>query len=125
PVDMSSDSFQAHIELLHVFLSRRDGIVERVEGLLNAQRKPGGYLQDGALLSRHFEDCVGPARLITPLEEAHWASGFRPRDIPGLHNGPADPAELMMRGFYMWQQTRWPGRTGRRRYAHTLCNLSS
>jgi len=57
------------------------------------------------------------------LEQAHWATGFRPRDIAGLHNGPADPAEMMMRVFHMWQQTRWPGRSGRVRYAHTLFNL--
>ena len=28
-----------------------------------------------------------------------------------------------MRAFYLWQQTRWPGRNGRVRYAHTLFNL--
>src|SRR5580765_6419588 len=119
---MSSVSFPAHLELLYVFLGRRDEIVARVEGLLNAQRKPIEYLQDGALLARHFEECFS-ARLISQLEEAHWASGFLPREIRGLHNGPADPAELMMRAFYMWQQTRWPGRNGRVRYAHTLFNL--
>jgi hypothetical protein len=57
------------------------------------------------------------------LEEAHWASGFRPREIPGLHNGLVDPAEMMIRGFHLWRQTRWPGRNGRIRYAHTLFNL--
>src|SRR5215470_19548601 len=123
--------FQAHIELLHIFMVRRDEIVERIQGLLNAQRKPEHYRQDGALLSRHFEDCFftlndltdSQSRLRGQLEEAHWASGFRPREIPGLHNEPADPAELMMRGFYLWQQTRWPGRNGRVRYAHTLFNV--
>jgi hypothetical protein len=30
---------------------------------------------------------------------------------------------MMMRGFYVWRQTRWPGRNGRVRYAHTLFNL--
>lgn len=115
-------SFQAHIEQLKVFLARRDEIVERIQGLLNAQRKPVEYLQDGALLARHFEDCF-EARLAGQLEELHWAGGFRPREIPGLHNGPADPAELIMRAFHMWRQTRWPGRNGRVRYAHTLFNL--
>ena len=28
-----------------------------------------------------------------------------------------------MRAFYLWRQTRWPGRNGRVRYAHTLFNL--
>ena len=30
---------------------------------------------------------------------------------------------MMIRGFYCWQQTRWPGRNGRMHYAHTLFNL--
>ena len=29
----------------------------------------------------------------------------------------------MIRGFYCWQQTRWPGRNGRLHYANTLFNL--
>ena len=124
-------SFQAHIELLQFFLAHRDEIVERIQGVLNAQRKPIEYLQDASLLSRHFEDCFftltgvthSQTRLRGQLEEAHWASGFRPRELPGLHNGLVDPAEMMVRGFHLWRQTRWPGRTGRVRYAHTLFNL--
>jgi hypothetical protein len=124
-------SFQTHIDLLHVFLARRDEIVERIQGALNAQRKPLDYLRDTALLSRDFEDCffglggitAGQASLRGQLEDAHWANGFRPRRLPGLHNGPADPAEMMARAFYLWQQTRWPGRNARIRYAHTLFNL--
>ena len=121
--------FQAHVELLEFFLAHRDDIVERVQGLLNAQRKPIEYLRDGSVLSRHFEDCFfigvthSQSRLRGQLEDAHWASGFRPRDLPGLHNGLVDPAEMMIRGFHLWQQTRWPGRNGRVRYAHTLFNL--
>jgi hypothetical protein len=123
--------FQAHIELLQFFLAHRGDIVERIQALLNAQRKPIAYLQDGSLLSAHFEDCfftlggVTPSqrRLRSQLEEAHWASGFRPRELPGLHNGLVEPAEMMIRGFHLWRQTRWPGRNGRLRYAHTLFNL--
>jgi hypothetical protein len=121
--------FQAHIELLQFFLAHRDEIVERLQGVLNAQRKPIEYLQNGPLLSRHLEDCFfigatqSQARLRGQLEEAHWASGFRPRELPGLHNGLIDPAEMIMRAFYLWRQTRWPGRNGRIHYAHTLFNL--
>jgi len=123
--------FQAQIELLHFFLAHRDDIVERIQGVLNAQRKPIEYLQDGSLLSRHFEDCFftltgvthSQSRLRGQLEEAHRASGFRPKELPGLHNGLVDPAEMMVRGFHLWRQTRWPGRNGRVRYAHTLFNL--
>jgi hypothetical protein len=123
--------FQVHVELLQLFLAHRDEIVERIQGVLNAQRKPIEYLQDGPLLSRHFEDCFftlagvthSQSRLRGKLEEAHWAGGFKPRELPGLHNGLVDPAEMMIRGFYLWRQTRWPGRSGRVRYAHTLFNL--
>jgi hypothetical protein len=123
--------FQAHLDLLQFFLDHRDDVVERIQGALNAQRRPIEYLQDGPLLARHFEDCfftltgVTPAqsRLRGQLDEAHWAGGFKPRQIPGLHNGLVDPAEMMIRGFHLWRQTRWPGRNGRLRYAHTLFNL--
>jgi hypothetical protein len=122
--------FHAHIDLLHSFLAHRDDIVERIQGVLNAQRKPIEYLRDRSLLSRHFEDCFftlsgvtdSQSRLRGQLEDAHWAR-FRPREMPGVHNGLIDPAEMMTRVFHLWQQTRWPGRNGRVRYAHTLFNL--
>jgi hypothetical protein len=127
----SQAPFQAQVELLDFFLAHRDEIVERIQAVLNAQRKPIHYLQDGSLLSRHFEDCFftltgithGQSRLRGQLEDAHWASGFKPREIPGLHNGLVDPAEMMIRAFHLWQQTRWPGRNGRIRYAQALFNL--
>jgi hypothetical protein len=123
--------FQPHIELLQFFLAHRNDIVERIQGVLNAQRKPPEYLQDASLLSRLIEECFftltevtsSQARLRGQLENAHWASGFRPRELPGLHNGLVDPAEMMIRGFHLWQQTRWPGRNGRIHYAQTLFNL--
>lgn len=123
--------FHAHVELLQLFLTHRDEIVEKIQGLLNAQRKPIQYLQDSRLLSRHVEDCFftladvthDQSRLKRQLEEAHWANGFKPRQSPGLHNDLVDPGEMMSRGFRLWQQTWWPGRNGRVRYAHTLFNL--
>jgi hypothetical protein len=123
--------FQAHVELLRLFLTHREEIVENIEAVLNAQRKPIQYLQDRSLLSRHFEDCffartmaaAGQTRLRGQLEEAHWAGGFRPREVHYLHNDLIHPAEMMIRGFHFWQQTRWPGRNGRMHYAHTLFNL--
>src|SRR5262249_15971357 len=123
--------FHAHVELLHLFLAHRDEIVERIQGLLNAQRKPIQYLQDGPLLSRHFEDCFfavtgvtrDQSRLRGQLKEAHWASGFKPRESPGVYNELVDPAEMMVRAFHLWRQTHWPGHSGRVRYAHTLFNV--
>ncbi len=123
--------FGSHVELLRLFLTHREDIVGSIEAVLNAQRKPIAYLQDQSLLSRHFEDCffeltavtASQTRLKGQLEEAHWARGFRPRPVQELHNDLIHPAEMMIRGFYCWQQTRWPGRNGRMHYAHTLFNL--
>jgi hypothetical protein len=121
----------AHVELLQLFLANRDEIVERIQGLLNAQRKPIPYLRDCALLSRHFENSFFTLTGVTrdqsllrgQLERAHWASGFKPRRDPGTYNDLVDPAEMMVRGFHLWRQTHWPGHSGRVRYAHTLFNL--
>jgi len=123
--------FQIHVDLLRLFLANREDIAESIEAVLNAQRKPVQYLQDRALLARHFEDCffarvavnVSQTRLTAQLEEAHWAEGFRPRQVQDLHNDLIHPAEMMIRAFFCWQQTRWPGRNGRVYYAHTLFNL--
>src|SRR5262245_33723861 len=123
--------FPAHVELLQLFLTHRDEIVDRIQALLNAQRKPVQYLQDVPLLSRHFEDCFftltgvtrDQSRLRGQLKEAHWTSGFKPRESPGVHNELVDPAEMMIRAFHLWRQTHWPGHSGRVRYAHTLFNL--
>ena len=122
--------FRAHVELLQTFLVHRDEIVDKIQELLNAQRRPSQYLQDGPLLSRHFEDCYFALTALTPdqsrlrgqLQQAHWASGFKPSAMPGMHNDLVDPGEMMVRGFHLWRQTRWPGRNGRARYAHTLFN---
>ncbi len=38
--------FHANVELLRLFLTHREDIVESIEAVLNAQRKPIRYLQD-------------------------------------------------------------------------------
>jgi hypothetical protein len=131
----ASALFQAHVELVRLFLVHREDIVESIEAVLNAQRKPVAYLQDRSLLSHHFEDCFFARTGVTAsqtrvetllrsqLEEAHWAAGFRPRHVHHVHNDLIHPAEMMIRAFHCWQQTRWPGRNGRVHYAHTLFNL--
>lgn len=121
--------FHAHVELLQLFLGRRDAIVNCIEQLLNCQKESIGYQQDLPLLSQQFKDCFfaingltrAQANLRDQLEQAHWASGFKPRAEPG--NALVDPAEQMLRGFHLWRQTRWPGNKGRVSYAHTLFNL--
>lgn len=133
---MSSDPaqlvpFQAHVELLRSFLRQRPAIVERIQAGLNAQQKPSYLLQDRSQLARQFEDCFFAAPLNGrehavmrgQLQQAHWSTGFRPRDMPGIPNEMFDPADMMARAFQLWQQTRWPGRNGRVRFAQTLFNL--
>src|SRR6185437_15435247 len=117
--------FHAHIELLRLFLSHREDIVERIEPLLNAQRKPIHYLQDRPLLARNFEACFSASQtpLIRQLEETHWAAGFKPRQVHHVYNDLIHPAEMMTRAFHCWRQTRWPGGNGRTHFAHTLFNL--
>jgi hypothetical protein len=123
--------FHAHVELLELFLKHHDEIVDKIQELLNGQRKPIQYLQEGPVLSRHFEDCFFTLTSITrehsrlrgQLEKAHWTSGFKPREMPGQHNDLFDPAEMMVRAFHFWRQTHWPGHSGRVRYALTLFSL--
>ena len=129
--DLVHVPFEAHVELLRSFLARRDEIAARIEGLLNAQRKPAPYLQDVPLLARQLDDCFFTLTGLSPdhsslkrqLDEAHWASGFKPRQTAGHHNDLVEPAQLMSRAFVMWQRTRWPGHHGRVLYARTLFNL--
>lgn len=128
---MANEGFRDHSQLLQLFLANRSHIVDKVQNLLNAQQVPVHLLLDRDRLSRQFEDCLYSAAAISPewsrlrglLAEAHWASGFKPRDMPQMHNDLVDPGEMMMRVFSMWRQTRWPGRNGRIRYAETLFNL--
>ncbi len=123
--------FEAHVELLLVFITHRDAIVERIQGILNAPQKLPPHQQDRALLARQFEDCFfappGVPRELSglrgQLQRAHWADGFKPRDMPGIPNEMFDPADMMERAFTVWRNTRWPGRNGRIRYAQTLFNL--
>jgi hypothetical protein len=66
---LAEHPFHSHLELLHRFLAHRNDIVERIQALLNAQRKPIHDLQDGPLLSRQFEDCFFTVPGIT---HAQW-----------------------------------------------------
>ena len=121
--------FERQVALLRSFLARREELVAKIEALLNAQRKPPEYLQDTRQLASLLEQCFfavangEQALLRRQLEEAHWASGFKPRRYSGHHNDLVDPPEMMSRAFALWQRTRWPGHHVRVHYAHTLFNL--
>src|ERR1700761_8795057 len=80
--------FEGQLERLSLLVAARAAAVEKIQGLLNAQNKPGELEKDRGTLSREFEDCIsgtsGAKALHTAqhrlLREAQWASGFRPRD---------------------------------------------
>jgi hypothetical protein len=120
--------FQAHVGLLRFFLAQREDIVESIGKILNSQRKPAAYLQDRSALSRDFENCFfargqHAQELCGRLETAHRASGFQPRQVQHVYNDLIHPAEIVVRGFHCWQQTRWPGSSGRICFAHALFSL--
>ena len=123
--------FEAHVELLQLFITHRTAIVDAIQGLLSAQQKSLRFQQDLNQLGRLFEDCFfsqpGVPReksvLRGQLQQSHWADGFKPRDMPGIPNEMFDPADLTARAFNVWNHTRWPGRNGRIRYAQSLFNL--
>ena len=76
--------FQANVELLRLFLTHREEIVESIEAVLNAQRKPIRYLQDhvsfvppfrGLLLCTHCGH-----RQPKNVSEANWKKRIGPGD---------------------------------------------
>ena len=122
--------FAAQLSLLRSFLAHRGTIAGKIQELLAAQRDVAATPAVTAL-ARQIEDCfftlaglpASQLALRGQLQAAHWASGFRPRAMPPIPNDLADPAEMLVRGCHLWRQTRWPGRNGRLRFAHTLFNL--
>lgn len=123
--------FQAHADLLRLFIAQRTQVVERIRGVLSAEQKPLQLQQDRTQLGRRFEDCFFVQPGIRPeqsalrgqLQQAHWGDGFKPRDMPGIPNEMFDPADMIVRAFTVWRHTGWPGRNGRIRFAHALFNL--
>jgi hypothetical protein len=124
-------AFAAHVELLELFVANRDAVVAKLEGVLNAQYKPSRHLTDRRQLARDFEDCfftlpsvaAEQAHLRGQLAAAHSARGFEPRDMGEMPNDLLEPADLMVRAFAVWAKSRWPGKKGRIRNAHTLFNV--
>jgi hypothetical protein len=124
-------AFDAHVELLEFFLAQRGAAVAKIQELLNAQHKPPRYLLDRPQLARDFEECffalpdlgADRASLRGKLEQAHWARGFKPRDMREMPNDLLQPGDLIARAFVMWASTGWPSRKARIRHAHVLFNL--
>lgn len=125
---MAPVAFREHVELLRLFLARREAIAGEIEALLNGLRKPSWPAQDSAALARQFEDrffaqAASGGHLRGQLEAAYWAAGFKPRQVQHLYNDLIAPAEMALRAVHCWQRTHWPGRNGRMHYGQTLFNL--
>jgi hypothetical protein len=126
-------SFAGHVALLEAVLSRRQDSVDRIESrLLNVKEKDTARRRDRPFFDAALDACVfgGPgmppeaAKMRDQLATARLADGFEP-----LHRGTAphqlDPAELLVRGYDYWNRTRWPGGSGRLRFAQTVWSVSA
>jgi hypothetical protein len=110
-------------------LDRREPIVERIEQtLLNVRDKDTSRRRDRPFFDRAFDTCflglpdlpVELARLKAQLWAKHRADGFEPVESETTFVNELDPLELILRAYDYWERSRWPGRSGRLRYADTL-----
>jgi len=121
-------SFTEHVALFEQFLTRRQEIVERIEHqLLNVQGKDTSRRRDRPHFESLLNSCffalpgltVAQSRLKGQLAARHLADGFEPVPID-RYSHELDPLELIPRAYHHWDRHRWPGRSGRLTYAHTI-----
>ena len=124
-------SFSDHVALLGEFLDRRREIADRIEGrLLNAQGKETSRRRDRPFFDQTLGACFfglsglpdGLVHLRGQLQAQHLADGFEPVVID-RHANELDPLDLVIRAYERWDQSRWPGKSGRLTYAATICDI--
>jgi hypothetical protein len=117
-----------HLALFDQFISRRRDIVDRIEQqLLNVQGKDTARRRDRDHFDHLLNACffalaglpAGSSRLKGQLAVAHIADGFEPIPLD-KYSHELDPLELILRAYNHWDRHRWPGRSGRLTYAHTI-----
>ena len=122
-------TFADHLVLVDWFLGERETIVERIEQtLLNVRDKDTSRRRDRPFFERTFDACffglaglpIELSRLKGQLAARHLADGFEPVASETAHVNELDPLELILRAYERWERHRWPGRSGRLAYAHTL-----
>ncbi len=120
--------FSDHVALLNEILSRRQAIIEQIEGrLLNVQGKEASRNRSRDYFERILNGCFYDlpglprdlARLQGELAAAHLADGFEPVLLDEAAHR-LDPLELILRAYQHWERQRWPGRNGRLAYARVL-----
>ncbi len=121
--------FSDHLALVDRFLHQRQDIVDRIERtLLNVRDKDTSRRRDRPFFERSFDACffglagLPPelSRLKGQLAAKHLADGFEPVATENAFVNELDPLELILRAYQHWGHHRWPGRSGRLRYAETL-----
>ncbi len=124
-------SFAEHVALFSEFLARRDDGAGRIEQhLLNVQGKDTSRRRDRAHFDSLLNSCFfalpglpsGSSRLKGQLAARHLADGFEPIPLDRFSH-ELDPLELILRAYQHWDRHRWPGRSGRLSYAHTIYSV--
>ncbi len=121
-------SFRDHVNLLEHFLAGRRAIVDDIDRrLLNLKDKAIRYQTDRDSWAEMLNGCFfalpslppQASRLSGQLVAARLADGFEPVAADGYAR-ELDPVDLVVRAHHHWDHSRWPGRTGRITYAHSI-----
>lgn len=121
-------SFRDHVHLLEHFLAGRRAIVDDIDRrLLNLKDKAIRYETDRNSWAEMLNGCFfglpslprQASTLSGQLAAARLADGFEPVAADGYAR-ELDPVDLVVRAHHHWDHSRWPGRTGRITYAHSI-----
>jgi hypothetical protein len=121
-------AFAEHLALFQQLLAHRRDIVQRIEQhLLNVQGKDTSRRRDRPHFDQLLNTCffalpglpAGSSRLKGQLAARHVADGFEPIALD-RYSHELDPLELILRAYHHWDRHRWPGRSGRLTFAHTI-----
>jgi hypothetical protein len=121
-------SFVDHVELLQHFLAKRREIVDEIDRrLLNLKAKAIRQHTSRESWVHVLKGCyfqlptlsITASKLTGALESARLADGFEPAASDGYARD-LDPVDLILRAHHYWDQSRWPGRSGRILYAQSI-----
>jgi hypothetical protein len=121
-------SFVDHVRLLEHVLAVRSEIVDDIDRrLLNLKDKAIRRHTDRDSWTEMLDRCFFALPTLPPeasklrgqLATARLADGFEPVAADGYVR-ELDPVDLIVRAHHYWDQSRWPGRTGRTTYARSI-----
>jgi hypothetical protein len=120
--------FASHLTLVSLWLDRRRDIVEAIDArLLNVRDKPLSRSRDRRPFEQQWQACffqlpglpVELARLKGQLEARRAVERLEPMALDAFVH-QLDPLEFVVRAYEHWHAHRWPGKSGRIAFAHTL-----